>query len=186
MIRNKKIIGICGSASQNSANLSILKWIAESDKAIFDFEIIADLTELPHFKTELTDKNTPEKITEFRTKIENADGIIICTPEYVFSIPSGLKNMIEWCVSTTVFSDKPVGLITASASGIKSHEELKLIMETVQTKFTDETVLLIQGIKGKVEKNGKISDKKTETELKKFVESFEKLTRKPAGNKGYN
>ena len=176
MVEKKSIIGICGSASSNSANLSILKWIAKSKKSDFILEIIDDLTEFPHFKTELTNKNVPKQIIAFRNKIENADGIIICTPEYIFSIPSGLKNMIEWCVSTTVFSDKPIGLITASANGEKGHEELKLIMKTVQTKFTDETTLLIKGIKGKVKEEGKISDKKTETELKKFVESFEKLT----------
>jgi NAD(P)H-dependent FMN reductase len=185
MIKNKTIIGICGSASQNSANLSILKWIAESDKSDFNLEIIDDLTELPHFRTELTDKNVPEQIVDFRNKIENADGIIICTPEYVFSIPSGLKNMIEWCVSTTVFSDKPIGLITASASGEKGHEELKLIMETVQAKFTNETSLLIQGVKGKIEKDGKISDKKTEIDLEKFVYNLNKWTEKPAGNNVY-
>jgi NAD(P)H-dependent FMN reductase len=39
-------------------------------------------------------------------------------------LTSGLKNAIEWCVSTTVFSDKPIGLITASASGQKGHEDL--------------------------------------------------------------
>lgn len=185
MSKKKNIIGICGSASRNSANLSILKWIAESDKSDFDLEIIDDLTELPHFKTELTDKNVPEQVLDLRNKIENADGIIICTPEYVFSIPSGLKNMIEWCVSTTVFSDKPIGLITASTNGEKGHEELKLIMETVQTKFTDETTLLIQGVKGKVEKDGKISDKKTESELEKFVHNLNKWTEKPAGNNVY-
>jgi len=182
-MKKKNIIGICGSASRNSANLSILKWISESVKSDFNFEIIDDLSKLPHFKTELTDKNVPEQIVHFRDKIENADGIIICTPEYVFSIPSGLKNMIEWCVSTTVFSDKPIGIITASASGEKGHEELKLIMETIQAKFTEETTLLIQGVKGKLEKDGKISDKNTETELKKFVVSFDNWTEKPAGNR---
>ncbi len=186
MTGNKNIIGICGSASQNSANLNILKWIAEFGKSEFHLEIIDDLTELPHFKTELTDKNVPEKITDLRNRITNADGIIICTPEYVFSIPSGLKNMIEWCVSTTVFSDKPIGLITASASGIKGHEELKLIMETVQTKFTTETALLIQGIKGKVDKNGKIINKETELELLKFIKSFKNLIEKPVANTVYN
>jgi NAD(P)H-dependent FMN reductase len=185
MMKKKNIIGICGSASRNSANLSILKWISESDKSDFNLEIIDDLTELPHFKTELTDKNIPEQIVHFRDKIENANGIIICTPEYVFSIPSGLKNMIEWCVSTTVFSEKPIGLITASASGEKGHEELKLIMETIQAKFTDETTLLIQGVKGKVEKNGKISDKNTEIELTRFVQNLNKWTEKPAGNNVY-
>ncbi|MCB0476469.1 MAG: NAD(P)H-dependent oxidoreductase, partial [Flavobacteriaceae bacterium] len=77
----KKIIGICGSASRNSGNLTILKFISELEKAEFDFEIIEDLTDFPHFRTELTDENVPEKITNFRNKILNADGIIICTPE---------------------------------------------------------------------------------------------------------
>lgn len=49
-------------------------------------------------------------------------------------------------------------------------------METVQTNFMNETTLLIQEIKGKVSKDGKILDKKIETELKKFVQFFHKLT----------
>lgn len=175
MTEKKNIIGICGSASQNSANLSILKLISESGKSDFNLEIVDNLTDLPHFKTELTDKNVPKKVVSFRNTIKNADGIIICTPEYVFSIPSGLKNMVEWCVSTTVFSDKPIGLITASASGKKGHEELKLIMKTVQTKFTDKTTLLIQGVKGKLDKNGKILDRTTEIKLKNFIQSFNEL-----------
>lgn len=182
MNHKKKIIGICGSASRDSGNLSILKYIAESEKSEFDFEIIEDLAEFPHFKTELTDVNVPEKIVNFRNEISKADGVIICTPEYVFSIPSGLKNILEWCVSTTVFSDKPIGLITASGSGEKGHEELKLIMKTIQTDFTEDTTLLIKGIKSKVTREGKISDERTETELRNFIESFKKLTKKPAGN----
>jgi len=182
MNNKKKIIGICGSASRNSGNQAILKYIAESEKSEFDFEIIEDLTEFPHFRTELTDENVPKKIGAFRNKILRADGIIICTPEYVFSIPSGLKNIIEWCVSTTVFSEKPIGLVTASASGEKGHEELKLIMKTVQTFFTDDTTLLIQGIKGKVSKEGKITDENTEKELRNFIQSFRELIKKPAGN----
>lgn len=175
MKKKKKIIGICGSASRSSANLSILKWISESSKDNFDLEIINNLTELPHFETELTDKNVPELIVGIRNKIENADGVIICTPEYVFSIPSGLKNMIEWCVSTTVFSEKPIGIITASANGEKGHEELKLIMETIQTNFTEETTLLIQGVKGKIDKNRKIINESTENELRKLIKSLSVL-----------
>ncbi|WP_394332236.1 NADPH-dependent FMN reductase [Aquimarina aggregata] len=41
------------------------------------------MNELPHFKIELTDKNVPEQIVAFRNRITNADGIIICAPEYV-------------------------------------------------------------------------------------------------------
>jgi len=178
MFKKKTIIGICGSASSNSANLSILKQIAQFSESHFELDIIDDLSILPHFKTALTDKDTPEIITKFREKIKNADGVIICTPEYVFSIPSGLKNMIEWCVSTTVFSEKPIGLITASASGVKAHEALKLIMETIQTHFTPDTTLLIQGIKGKVNEAGEISEPNTMNALIKFTDAFRKIVGK--------
>lgn len=171
-MNRKNIIGINGSASRDSSNLALLQRIAELGKSNFDLEIFDGLTELPHFRTELTDNNVPKEILKFRNLIREADGIIICTPEYVFSIPSGLKNAIEWCVSTTVFSDKPIGLITASANGEKGHEELKLIMKTVQAKFTEETTLLIQGVKGKINRSGDISDDKTRDELEKFVRAY--------------
>lgn len=179
MGNKKKIIGICGSASQNSGNMAILKFISESSKSVFDFNIIEDLSEFSHFKTELIEENIPKKIIDFKSTISSADGVIICTPEYVFSIPSRLKNILEWCVSTTVFSEKPVGLITASASGEKGHKELKLIMKTIQAFFTDDTTLLIQGIKGKISKEGEIIDAETEIALQKLIISFEELTQQP-------
>ncbi len=169
------IVGINGSASSNSSNLAILKSIALIAKNRIELNILDDLTELPHFKTELTSENVPKKIIELRKLINNADGIIICTPEYVFSIPSGLKNVIEWCVSTTVFSGKPMGLITAAASGKKGHEELKLIMKTLEANFTDETTLLIQGIKGKMDNYGQFKEQETENKLVNFFKSFNVL-----------
>ncbi len=178
MKNKKKIIGICGSASKDSGNLSILNYLATAAKSEFDFEIIADLSCFPHFRTELTDENVPPEILAFRNKVSGADGIVICTPEYVFSIPAGLKNILEWCVSTTVFSHKPIALITASANGEKGHAELKLIMETLQTLFTEDSTLLIQGIKSKVSREGTITDEKTESELQKVLKSFSELLKK--------
>src|SRR5690606_3337899 len=180
MSEKLKIIGINGSASKNSSNLSILHIIAGQLKPECQMTIVEDLSELPHFRTHLTDLNTPEEILRFRSEIENSDGVIICTPEYVFSIPSGLKNALEWCVSTTVFSDKPVGLVTASANGEKGHEELKLIMKTIMTRFNEDTTLLIQGVRGKVNDRGDISNEDTLAGLMKFVESFKDLVSRQA------
>ena len=73
------------------------------------------------------------------------------------------------------FSEKPIGIITASANGAKGHEELQLIMTTLVAKFTNETTLLIGGIKGKVNFEGEIIDEKTSENLKKFIESYKKL-----------
>lgn len=150
----KKILAINGSATANSSNLIILKFLEAQMKKEVDFEIWEDLSLLPHFQTELTEDDTPPIVNEFRRKIANADGVIICSPEYIFSIPARLKNGIEWCVSTTVFTDKPVGIIIASASGKKALEELTMIMTTVQAKVDNNTTLLIDGVKGKVGKAG--------------------------------
>ena len=175
MSTKKNIFVINGSASQNSSNEQLINHIAEWAKDFFDITICPDLKTLPHFDPELSADNPPKEILIFREHIERADGIIICTPEYVFSLPSGLKNAIEWCVATTVFSDKPMGLITASANGEKGHEALQLIMKTVVAKFTDETTLLIQGIKGKIDKQGKILAEKTQEDLVNFIQAFKTL-----------
>lgn len=171
----KKILVIIGSASSNSANEKLIDNFIKLTADEFEFQVYNDLKILPHFDPELSINNPPAEVIEFRNSIGRADGIVICTPEYVFSIPSGLKNAIEWCVSTTVFTDKPVGLITASAQGQKGHEELQLIMRTVMTKFTAETTLLIQGIKGKIDEDGEIRDDKTREDLNEFIRAFKSL-----------
>ena len=171
----KQIFAIVGSASKNSANELLLEFIAQQLRNEFDVFIFNELKLLPHFDPEATIDNPPKSVADFRSKISEADGIIICTPEYVFSIPSGLKNAIEWCVATTVFSGKPVGLITASSHGAKGHEELQLIMKTVMAKFTEEATLLIQGVKGKINERGEIIDEVTKEYLTRFIHLYRTL-----------
>lgn len=169
----KTIFAIIGSASENSSNQKLVEFLAASSKNELNWIVFNELKSLPHFDPELSVNSTPQEIVTLRKQIEHADGVIICTPEYVFSIPSGLKNAIEWCVSTTVFSDKPCGLITASAQGEKGHEELLLLMKTLMADFTNETTLLIPGIKGKIQQ-GNINPQ-TQTKLEQFLRSFTSL-----------
>ena len=177
MTVRKNIFVIIGSASQNSSNQKLVDNFALLTKEDFNLTIFDTLKNLPHFDPELSNNHPPKQIVELRNEIEKADGILICTPEYIFSIPSGLKNAIEWCVSTTVFSDKPTGLITASAAGQKGHDELQLIMKTVMTKFTADTTLLVQGIKGKINEQGQILDQKTLDDLTRFANAFKALVK---------
>jgi NAD(P)H-dependent FMN reductase len=175
MKAKKNIFAIIGSASENSSNLKLVNKIAELTKEDFIVTVFDSLALLPHFNAELSIGHTPQTILDFREMILKADGILICTPEYVFSIPSRLKNAIEWCVATTVFSQKPLGIITASASGQKGHDELKLIMKTVEANFTEATTLLIPGIKSKIDEEGNILDKHTQEKLSSFIESYREL-----------
>ena len=95
-------------------------------------KIYRDLDKLPHFNPNLKDENNfPLIVKAFFEKIKNADGVLICTPEYVFSPPAVLKNALEWTVSETIFSYKPTALLVASGLGEKTFESLDLILKTL-------------------------------------------------------
>jgi NAD(P)H-dependent FMN reductase len=168
-----KIFAINGSTRKNSSNFKILKHISENIKEEFEVEIFEELDQLPHFNPDLDQETLPEKVIEFRNKIAQADGVLICTPEYVFSLPGTLKNALEWCVSTTIFAGKKTGLITASASGEMGHEQLLLVMKTLEAKFDDASQLLIQGIRGKIDNEGNVINPETEKALESFITNFE-------------
>ncbi|MFY0687910.1 MAG: NAD(P)H-dependent oxidoreductase [Cyclobacteriaceae bacterium] len=58
-----KILGINGSASPNSSNLSLLNAIKKMIATKADMNIIDDLSPYPHFDTEKTDGNTPNIVS---------------------------------------------------------------------------------------------------------------------------
>ncbi|MDQ1097435.1 MULTISPECIES: NADPH-dependent FMN reductase [Chryseobacterium] len=170
MSSGTKILIVIGSASRNSSNLKLMEQILEKTGNT-DFLMYSDLSVLPHFDTALTDDHTPEEVLTIREDINRSAGIIFSTPEYIFSIPAGLKNLLEWCVSTTVFSEKPVAVITASANGEKGHEELLLILKTLGAITDNKHQALIKGIKGKFDINGSL-ETDTFAKVSKLVTDF--------------
>ncbi|MEP2024397.1 MAG: NAD(P)H-dependent oxidoreductase [Reichenbachiella sp.] len=167
----KNILAISGSIRQNSSNHVVLQYIGEKFCNEIDMELYQGIDQLPHFNPDY-DKEPSAEVVEFRKKIESADGIIICTPEYVFSLPGSLKNAIEWLVSTTALSGKPVALIVAAASGHKALESLDLIMTTLEANIPADCKLLIQGVKGKINSEGQLNDVDTKNKIEHNMKSF--------------
>jgi len=171
-MKKKQILGISGSTKSQSTSLSILSHIAETFEDVFDLEIFNQVGTLPHFNPDLDQNDLPPAIKAFREKIEKADALLFCTPEYVFSLPGSLKNAIEWNVSTTLFSGKPVAIIVAAASGKKAFESLDLILTTIESVLPGESKLLIQGAKCKLDAAGKIHDENTREKVNSLVLSL--------------
>ncbi len=170
----RKILAISGSTRRNSANLRILHAIADQMVASWEVEFYNEIAELPHFNPDLDQEVPPAPVESLRRKIQEADGVIICTPEYVFSLPGTLKNALEWTVSTTVFSDKPLALIVASGLGEKAYESLILIMNTLGAKIGEHSTLLIDGARSKLNAQGHISDENTLQAIEQLIHSFAK------------
>ncbi len=74
---------------------------------------------------------TPEDVEEFAVKVEDADGIIIVTPEYNHSIPGALKNLLDYLYPE--YEDKPFSYVTVSGGGfggVRAMEHLRLLTVT--------------------------------------------------------
>lgn len=170
-MRKNTVLAISGSTKKNSSNETILRTAAELVRHKVNVEFFDGVDKLPHFNPDL-DGDPPAVVQAFRNSIENADGVLICTPEYVFSLPGSLKNAIEWTVSTTVFSNKPIAIIVAAASGEKAFESLNLIMTTIEGRVDEGSKLLIKGAKGKIGSNGEIQDEQTLVRIRNVMESL--------------
>ncbi|MEJ7643983.1 MAG: NADPH-dependent FMN reductase [Chryseolinea sp.] len=172
MTSRKKILAISGSTRKGSSNGLILKWLANAHRDKLDFDFFDDLALLPHFNPDLDAEPIPLEIKHFRDRVASADGILICTPEYIFALPGALKNAIEWTVSTTLLMDKPLAFILASGLGEKTYESLTIIMQTVGTKMPVESTLLIQGARAKITADGIIQDESAKDALEELMRSF--------------
>lgn len=135
---NMKLLAISGSARGASTNTALLRALAEVSPKDIDIAVFHNLHTLPVFSPDLEGTNTPSKINCFVDAIDQADGVIISSPEYVRAIPGGLKNAIDWLVSGETIIDRPVALIHGSHRGNDMLASLRLVLNTVTSAFHEQ------------------------------------------------
>lgn len=64
------------------------------------------------------EEQLPEGVVRLKNAIARNDGILLAAPEYNWSMPGSLKNLIDWLSvdSTAAFKDKTILLLSASPS----------------------------------------------------------------------
>ncbi|MDJ1370490.1 flavocytochrome c [Gulosibacter molinativorax] len=108
-----KIVGIVGSNAEKSYNRTLLHFIATQFSDDVEFEV-CEIADLPMFDAS-SDQAESEPMASLAEKIEQADGVILATPEYNHSIPSTLNSFIEWMsFKLHPFQGKPVMIVGAS------------------------------------------------------------------------
>ncbi|MFE1550306.1 NADPH-dependent FMN reductase [Streptomyces sp. NPDC058718] len=90
------ILAISGSLRADSHNTQLLR-AAQKFNTGQDIEIYEGLREIPPYDQDLdTPELRPAAVNELRRRVLEADGLLIATPEFNYSIPGVLKNALDW------------------------------------------------------------------------------------------
>ena len=90
----KNILFIVGSLRKQSFNRQLAAMAEKMLEGQFNIKYL-DFEDVPLMNQDL-EANTPAPVTRVRKEVLAADGIWIFTPEYNFSYPGLLKNLLDW------------------------------------------------------------------------------------------
>ncbi|MEQ1790007.1 MAG: NAD(P)H-dependent oxidoreductase [Rickettsiales bacterium] len=129
----------------------------------------------------LTD-NPPEEALSFSKKIADVDGIIIAMPEYNWSFPGSLKNIIDWTsiINPNPMAGKTVLLMSATTSargGIIGLQQLKLPLES-QNMFVFNKVFPLAHAQNSFTESGELIDKVQESLFSIIIKGYISFTEK--------
>jgi chromate reductase, NAD(P)H dehydrogenase (quinone) len=177
-----KILGFAGSLRVGSYNKALLRAATAllPDNATLE---IFDVNAIPPFNQDL-EMNMPPKVKEFKSKIREADAIVIATPEYNYSVPGVLKNAIDFAsrpYGDNPFNDKPVAIMSASIGmlgGARAQYHLRQMFVFLNMHPVNGPEVIVTSAQNKFDSNGNLIDENARNFLKQLLQNLVNWTRR--------
>jgi chromate reductase len=171
-----KILGICGSLRKASFNMAALRACNELMPQGMTMQI-ASIADLPIFNQDVLDAGMPEPVKRFRGEVAAADGLLIASPEYNFSVSAPLKNAIDWASRppNQVFHDKPIAIFSAAGGplgGARVQYDLRRILGQLWGHVLPRPEVFIGMAASKIDAQGKLTDETTRKFLTELLAGF--------------
>src|SRR6476646_1561011 len=113
------VLVICGSLRKGSYNAMLVRALPALSPEGMTLTAAPRVDTIPHYNHDDQEATGfPDSVTAFADAIRAADGVLIVSPEYNWTIPGTLKNAIDWVsrMKEQPFKDKPVALQSASGA----------------------------------------------------------------------
>jgi len=179
------VLGFAGSLRTGSYNKALLRAAVGLVPQNMNLEIF-DLEGIPTFNQD-TEQNMPAKVKDLKTKIREADAILIATPEYNYSVPGVLKNAIDWAsrpYGDNSFDGKPVAIMSASIGmlgGARAQYHLRQIFVFLNMYPINRPEVIVPFAQDKFDSNGNLLDNDTKKFLGQLLQNLANWTRKLEG-----
>ncbi|QEL65115.1 chromate reductase [Oryzomicrobium terrae] len=178
-----KLVVLVGSVRQGSYNAAIARALHQLVPAGVTVEILPSVAGLPIYDADLQAAGFPEAVTRMADAIRAADGLVIVTPEYNYSVPGGLKNAIDWLsrLSPQPLAGKPILIQSASMGvfgGARAQYHLRQILVFLNGMVMNTPEAMVGAAHTKVDANGQLSDPLTRDFLAKQLQHFHTYVRR--------
>lgn len=180
-----RIVAISGSLRQASLNTALLRALPPLAPDGMAIEI-ATLHGIPLYDGDAeAASGKPQAVLELDARIREADGVIIATPEYNFSVPGVLKNATDWLSrGGSPFRWKRVGIIGAGGGQFvgtaRAQYHLRQNLQALQAIAMPRPEVFVNHNEEKFDTDGNLTDAETKRHLAKWLEAFaEWVEKKP-------
>ncbi|WP_395703050.1 NADPH-dependent FMN reductase [Aquabacterium sp.] len=125
-----RLLGVSGSLRRGSHCTAILHALAPWLAARAHYEVMT-LLDVPPYNADTDGAAAPIGVQRLKQAIAEADGLVICSPEYNYGIPGVLKNAIDWASRPgfqSPLKGKPALVITASPGlfgGVRAQAQIR-------------------------------------------------------------
>lgn len=188
-------VTLLGSLRHGSFNGAVARTLPTLAPAGCTIGALGSVGELPHYNDDVRQAGLPAAVTAMAEAIRQADGVIIVTPEYNYSVPGVLKNALDWLskVPAQPFAGKPVLLQTASPSqlgGARAQYHLRQILVYFNALVFNTPEVMVAGVDKKVDEAAhELRDADTRAFLTKQLSAFAAFAQAgatvPAATQGY-
>ncbi len=173
---NLKVLGICGSLRMKSFNMAGLRAAGELMPDGMSMHV-AQIGDIPLYNQDVLDAGMPESVKRLRNEIAAADGVLIASPEYNFSVTPALKNAIDWASRppNQVWQDKPVALFSCTAGpvgGARVQYDLRRILSQIWGHVLPRPEVFIGNSASKFDAEGRLTDETTRRFLTDLLVGF--------------
>jgi chromate reductase, NAD(P)H dehydrogenase (quinone) len=171
-----KLIAISGALRKASTNTGLLRALRDVAPKDIDIEI-ATLHGIPLYDGDLEAAHgKPESGKALDARIRAADGVIIATPEYNFSVPGVLKNATDWLSrGGSPFKWKRTGVIGAADGPLgtgRSQYHLRQNLQALEALVMPKPEFFAGNISNKTDAHGNLTDTDSRERLAKWLEAF--------------
>ena len=162
-----QLVVLLGSLRRGSYNAALARALPALAPPDVKLDLLGSIGEFPIYDGDLEARGVPAPAIAMGAAIAKADGVIVVTPEYNYSIPGGLKNAIDWLsrLKPQPFVDKPVALQSASAGvlgGARAQYHLRQTFVMLEARVFNKPEVFVGLAHGKVDGNtGELTDAPT-------------------------